>query len=52
MKLTVQMATALNYLHNTMNVAHNDIKPDNIFAHSYINTTDHTNQNNSANFFA
>lgn len=33
MKLLSQIGGALEYLHEELNMAHNDLKPDNFFAH-------------------
>ncbi|KAL4499783.1 hypothetical protein ABPG72_017323 [Tetrahymena utriculariae] len=33
MKLAFEIGSALKYLHEELNIAHNDIKPDNFFAH-------------------
>lgn len=33
MKLIEKLGQALRYLHEDLNIAHNDIKPDNFFAH-------------------
>lgn len=34
MKLTYYISTALSYLHDSLDLAHNDVKPDNFFAHA------------------
>lgn len=32
MKLSVQIGQALSFIHDTLGIAHNDLKPDNFFA--------------------
>lgn len=49
MKLTFSIATALSHLHDTLKFAHNDIKPDNFFAHAGKHPLlDITNESNNS----
>lgn len=51
MKLLVQVASALSYMHEELKIAHNDLKPDNVFAHAggNINNYDHLNSTYNEN---